>query len=216
MNQHQINVKEKVKRYTNYAIELLANGFTSNASKKKALDYLNYSYEDLQGAFIRDAILNKPRDENKEMYPQWEELYWRVPSDLHTWKGEWINKLAQALPEISEIFAQINDLYAMRQEIKAADVNKPQPKQVSEFEVKLHKSIADEMAKAKADYAYGIRIAELFGNLPVSINAHYVVNQYGTEFIRCFYYLDGIITKLSVIIALMQDIKNKKNAKKNA
>lgn len=49
-----------------------------------------------------------------------------------------------------------------------------------------------------------MEIYEVFGSLPVSMNWHYVTNQFGTSFIRVFYYMAGKLTPLSMICYIME------------
>lgn len=211
MTTFQAQSQEKVNNFIQRSIAAIEQGFKSNAAKKDALDNLNRAYDLLARGFVADAILNM-RNADKELDEYWNGWYWGIPRSLHNWKESWGREFLSAVPNLESIIIQINELYALRQEIKSVEVNRPAPKPVNEFEIKVQRSIKDELEKMKSDYAYGMKFHELFGNLPVSINAHWVVNQFGTEFIRCFYYLAGKITKLSVIIALMQDIESKKKA----
>jgi hypothetical protein len=44
----------------------------------------------------------------------------------------------------------------------------------------------------------------------VSVTPHHVTNQFGTSFIRCFYYLDGKMTPLNIIMAAAGQLEREK------
>jgi hypothetical protein len=52
-----------------------------------------------------------------------------------------------------------------------------------------------------AQYHEAVELGRLFGGLPVSVTPHLVTNEHNTTFTRCFYYLAGKFTPLSVIMA---------------
>jgi hypothetical protein len=69
------------------------------------------------------------------------------------------------------------------------------------------------MELRKSQYARGLELHEIFGNLRVSANVHMVRNQHGTTFIRAFYYMDGKLTPLNMILAVAQEIQRREDAK---
>jgi hypothetical protein len=213
MNNRQISTLEKYNKCVKSVLGAIASGFTSLSSKKSTMTSLNRCYEELENAFIRAEILDiADRNEYNQMTEEWKNLYWSVPGSLRQWEESFVNTILCKLPQLSDTVSKITDLKTMYDEVKVSDVNKPEPKPITALEQRIHKAMKDEMEKIKSDFAYGVKLAGIFGKLPVSINAHYVVNQFGTEFIRCFYYLGGKLVKLNTIIAIMQDLetKNKK------
>jgi hypothetical protein len=61
-----------------------------------------------------------------------------------------------------------------------------------------------------AQYNRAIDLGRLFNYLPVSVTPHYVTNQYNTSFIRCFYYLNGKMTPLNIIMAAAGQLEREK------
>ena len=61
--------------------------------------------------------------------------------------------------------------------------------------------LAPELKLRQEQYNNALRLHDIFGGLPVHANVHYVTNQHGTTFLRAFYYLNGTLTPLSIIIA---------------
>lgn len=188
-----------MKAYTLHQVMAdIESGFNTMAAKKETLANISRIYEK-ECWKIRHAIIDST---NKDAL---NDIYWSIPQLPHQWNNRISANIAKAMPEMIVTLDQINDIVSLRDEVKSMQVNaKPVE---TETETKLRKTIEQQIIKSKADYANGLELKEIFGELPVSVDMHYVVNQYGTEYIRCFYYLAGKIVKLSVIIALMQDTK---------
>ena len=205
----KIKTEEKVSKYVNAVIESLHKGFRSITSKKLAINYLNTAYEELRN-LINITILDQSHYENEKLLPLWDNLYWNIPSYLRHWNEKWSQDIINAMPELTDIVSRINDIHALSLEVKGAVFYTPQTNQVSEFKSRIRNTIKQEMEKMNSNYAYAMQLKSIFGKIPVYINAHIVRNQYGTEFVRCFYYLYGKIVKLSSIIAIMQSQENNK------
>ena len=191
--------------FLNKALEIWNNGFISKASKKKAIDYLRRAYNQNTN-LITDDLLSVPRELREDA--EWNRKYWGIP-DFHNWR----EKHSMLFSSYSEIVTEIENLVELRKAMKETEVA-PLQKVVSEEQAKRYKieqSIHDLMIKRKTKYLEGVKLADEFGGLEVSVTSHLVVNKYGTQFVRCFYYLFCKMTALNTIIAVAQ--KHKENAK---
>lgn len=187
-------------RYVTEATELFNDGFTSKAGQRRALDSLNRAY-DLQKEAIHDVLLQEARDERGE---GWNELYWGLP-DLHNWKPRHSDQYKTFALQV----AAIEQVVELRNAVKAAEIVPPAKSEAKVIEERVIKSIREIMETRKEQFLNGCRLVEVFGKLPISINAHYVTNAHGTTFIRCFYYMNGRLTPLNVIIAVLQTMEDK-------
>jgi hypothetical protein len=57
-----------------------------------------------------------------------------------------------------------------------------------------------------------IVLGTIFNGLPVQAHTHQVTNQYGTTFLRTFYYLFGDLTPLNIIIAAAEELARREKA----
>lgn len=188
-------------RYLTEATDLFNEGFSSKAAQRRALDSLNRAY-DLQKGAIHDILLAETdRGEG------WNDLYWGVP-DLHNWKPRHSEQFKTFAPQV----AAIEQLVELRNEVKAAEITPPAKSEAKVIEERVIKSVRDLLETRRAQFLEGCRLAEVFGKLPVSVNAHYVTNAHGTTFIRCFYYMAGRLTPLNTIICVLQTMKDKEEA----
>jgi hypothetical protein len=191
--------------YIDKAMSAFDEGFTSNAAKKRALDSINRAYEDLvQG--IRDLILVIPRDDRTE---EQNALYWGIPMYVHQWRPAHAELAVKLFPNAESTVHVIDHLINLRSTIKDAPLIPVERKANKEIESKIHETILQIMERRQAQYARGLRLQEIFGQLPVTASVHVVVNQYGTQFLRTFYYMNGTLTPLNVIIAVMQAKEDK-------
>lgn len=173
-------------------------GFNSLAAQKEAIRDVNAAYE-LLCREIQNMYLNIPNADRNEAQ---ENVYFGLPA-LHNWKDHHNNFVLDVFQQAAPIVAQIQDLVAFRNVIKNAEVIRVE-RVANPVAVAVAKSIRDIMAARKAQYARGLEIHDIFGKLPVYVNVHYVVNQYGTEFLRAFYYMHGVLTPLNVILAVLE------------
>lgn len=186
--------------YIDHAVASFEAGFTSQASQKEALSNLNMAYEILSGGIMK-AILNT-RVEG-EMSKTMGDLYDMIPFNLHQWKARHSSSVDLNLPAMRDSVNQIEALCDLREAIKSAEVVKAERKEDSRA-VAIQKSIREIMNLRKAQYERGLKVWDLFNGLPVTVNVHMVTNQHGTEFLRAFYFLNGAMTPLSVILAVME------------
>ena len=99
----------------------------------------------------------------------------------------------------------IRSLVDLRAAIKDAEIAPAPAKSEVEAEVAaIRKSIIEEMEARKAQFIEGLEVARLFGGLPVSVNAHLVHGHKGAIFVRHFFYLNGKLTPLNMILAIAE------------
>jgi len=183
--------------YIERATKAFEAGFTSKAAQKEALSDVSRAYEilkhEIQGMCLEIAHADRTEAQN--------ELYWGLP-DLHNWKAKHAELSTRVFPQSADQVSQIEDLVNLRAAIKGAEVVKVERKE-NERTAAITKSIREIMEQRNAQYARGLKIYDMFNGLPVSVNVHLVVNQHGTEFLRAFYFMGGVMTPLNVILAVM-------------
>ena len=177
--------------------------YSSKAEQKRELDQLSKSY-DMTTRYMQDQMLG-----DREYGGEVDKLYWEVPHYLHQWNEKKYKMFEAKFPSRVREVKALNE---MRDAIKATPICKPEPKADS-LEKKITKSIHEMLELRKKQYARGINLSEYFGGLKVTGNAHLVTNQYGTTFVRVFYYMHGEFTPLQVIIAVAQELKDKEEGK---
>lgn len=194
-----------VEFYVNRANEKFELGFTSMASQKDALQNLNHAYDILKDD-IRKFCLTFPRENRTE---QQDNVYYSIPHDLHQWKAKHTSLVLSVFPHAETLTAQIENLVELRNTIKSAEIVKVERK-ANDKVATITKTIHEMIALRKSQFETGMKLCEVFGNLPVSMNWHYVVNQHGTSFIRVFYYMDGKLTPLNMICYIIEQNDLKK------
>ena len=160
--------------------------FAAKAHQKEAMSILNAGFSMIRENNFRFSIDNLSRED-----------YWAIPFDLHQIR----DKHFRLFDEIHH--DDIKTLAALRADFKAIPVVKPQPKndRVSEKQAQVTETVVDMIKRRTAQYHEAVELGRLFGGLPVSVTPHLVTNEHNTTFTRCFYYLAGKFTPLSVIMA---------------
>lgn len=188
------------------AIAMFNEGFNSKAAKQRCLEALNNSYnytrdihfdEVCASAPGQDAAVEEFTDElNAARAAHFDRL--EVPFDLHQVRDRHADAFGTRWDRIQE-------LRNMREQARAAEVVPPAKGDapLKELEARVTESLEQLMARRKEQFIRGCELHDIFGGLPVSVNAHWVVNQFGTGFIRRFYYMDGKLTPLNMILAIM-------------
>jgi len=190
-----------VNTYIQMATEKFEAGFTSAAGQKRALEDVNHAF-DWCTSVIKQWCL-KVRQENypttgEDVHP----IYWDMPGYPHQWRVKHSETLREIYPEADTMVPLIEQIVELRRAIRDAEVVKLERK-ASDREESVVKSIREIMEMRKAQYARGLKLFDLFKGLPVTANVHQVVNQHGTQFLRAFYYMEGRMTPLSIILAVM-------------
>lgn len=194
-----------VEFYVNRANEKFEAGFTSMASQKDALQNLGHAYDILKDD-VRKSCLTFPREERTE---QQDNVYYSIPHNLHQWKAKHTSLVLSVFPHAETLTAQIENLVELRDTIKSAEIVKVERK-ANDKVATITKTIHEMIALRKSQFETGMKLCEVFGNLPVSMNWHYVVNQHGTSFIRVFYYMNGKLTPLNMICYIIEQNDLKK------
>lgn len=188
-----------VETYVERATQAFEAGFTSKAGQKSAIDDLNRAADLLRKAI--HGICFELRGEDREFTPRLESAYW-MNTDLHLWNEKRRAELLGYLPEAEAIANQFDDLAALRGAIKDAPVVKAERK-TDKREVAIMGAIRSMMVLRRSQYERGLKLHDIFDGLPVHGNVHYVTNQHGTTFLRTFYYLNGVLTPLGIILAVL-------------
>jgi hypothetical protein len=194
-----------VEFYVNRANEKFEAGFTSMASQKDALQNLGHAYDILKDD-VRKFCLTFPREDRTE---QQDNVYYSIPHNLHQWKAKHTSLVLSVFPHAETLTTQIENLVELRETIKSAEIVKVERK-ANDKVATITKTIHEMIALRKSQFETGMKLCEVFGNLPVSMNWHYVVNQHGTSFIRVFYYMNGKLTPLNMICYIIEQNDLKK------
>ena len=170
--------------------------FAAKSHQKEALSYLNSGYEML-------------RKKNAEYIYASGFSIWDVPFDLHQIRDKHFRLFDEAH------HADLTDLITFRVLLKELEVVKPAPKsdRITAKQAEVTETVVDLIERRMAQYHEAVELGRLFGGLPVSVTPHQVTNEYNTTFTRCFYYLAGKFTPLSVIMAAADKLaREKENA----
>jgi hypothetical protein len=183
--------------YLNRATEMFDAGFTTQSAKKRANEDLARAYE-CQAQFIRNTCLETPHAERTEAQ---DNVYWGIP-DLHNWKAKHAALVLGEFPQHNGTVAMIERLVEMRAAVKAAEILPVQRKEDPRVAL-ITSRVRDIIELRTEQFARGLRLVDVFKTLPVSMNCHWVRNQYGTEFMRVFYYMGDKLTPLNMILAIL-------------
>lgn len=168
--------------------------FAAKAHQKEALGYLNGGY---------DMI----RENNREFLRSLtEEKYWAIPLDLHQIR----DKHTHLFDEVHH--ANLSELVDLRVLLKLIPVVKPEPKsdRITAKQAEVTATVVDMIKRRTAQYHEAVELGRLFGGLNVSVTPHLVTNEFNTTFTRCFYFLEGKFTPLSVIMAAADTLAREK------
>jgi hypothetical protein len=209
--------------YKNTLIKILSSDgyFTSKQQQKDVLGYVSYMYDKYSANVWRDLNHDKfdqfcrDKKDNKEklsksckLVENWsgavknkskqEMVYtYDIPMSLHHIKIEDKEYLDMKGYNSKEIF----NLLELRNQIKDYPILPPQQNKEQEFHDRVLNNIKQKLDNTESKIAQGLDLVEMFGYMDVSCDAHYVTNQYGTTFIRHFFYLNGCLTALKTIQA---------------
>jgi hypothetical protein len=206
----------RAEKFTAEALEAFEAGFASKAAQKRALDSLNRAFDMLKEAHGMEYRAAAPLNEKigaltaaeyAERTAYFESV--ELPFDLHQMREHHLDRLS------AERAACARGLIDLRAGIKGAEIAHIEPanKPLKELKARVEKSVAALMDQRKAQFINAVELGEIFGNLPVSLNAHYVHGHKGAVFIRTFYYVNGKLTPLNLILAALEEIQRRKDAK---
>lgn len=193
---------KKYEEYLNKAHDSFEKGFTSKAAKNKANSFLLLAYEQVINSLREKILLD--RSESDSRFDELTEIYYQVPQ-FHHWK----EKHNELFSDYKSHTSYISDLVELRKAIKESEIIKIERESNHQEEI-VRKTITEEIAKRKEQFVEGLRLAHLFNGLNVCVNAHYVTNQHGTQFVRHFFYLNGKLTPLTMLIAIAQTYQKEK------
>jgi hypothetical protein len=188
------NSKCKVPQdYINLAMEQLQDDqtFSAKAHQKEAMTCLNRAYEMVRGQNNLNSTC---------------ELCWDQPFDLHQIRDRHFAMFKE------EHHVALRELVSLRAIFKFIEVVKPAPKNdaVERKAAEVTNEVKNLFETRMAQYNRAIDLGRLFNYLPVSVTPHHVTNQFGTSFIRCFYYLNGKMTPLNIIMAAAGQLEREK------
>jgi len=108
--------------------------------------------------------------------------------------------------------ANLNELVTLRVLLKLIPVVKPEPKsdRITAKQAEVTATVVDMIKRRTAQYHEAVELGRLFGGLRVSVTPHLVTNEFNTTFTRCFYFLEGKFTPLSVIMAAADTLAREK------
>ena len=169
--------------------------FAAKAHQKEALGYLNGGYDMIRKNNFRFSIDSLSSED-----------YYSIPNDLHQVR----EKHNRLFDEVHH--ANLNELVTLRVLLKLIPVVKPEPKsdRITAKQAEVTATVVDMIKRRTAQYYEAVELGRLFGGLNVSVTPHLVTNEFNTTFTRCFYYLNGKFTPLSVIMAAADTLAREK------
>ena len=169
--------------------------FAAKAHQKEAMSILNAGFSMIRENNFRFSIDNLSRED-----------CWAIPFDLHQIRDKHFRLFDEAH------HADLTDLITFRVLLKELEVVKPAPKsdRITAKQAEVTETVVDLIERRMAQYHEAVELGRLFGGLPVSVTPHQVTNEYNTTFTRCFYYLAGKFTPLSVIMAAADKLAREK------
>ena len=186
-----------VQDYVSSAINMTQEDqtFAAKSHQKEALGELNSGYQMLRENNFQFSIDSLSRED-----------YFAIPFDLHQIRDKHFRLFDEAH------HADLTDLITFRVLLKELEVVKPAPKsdRITAKQAEVTKTVVDLIERRMAQYHEAVELGRLFGGLPVSVTPHQVTNEYNTTFTRCFYYLNGKFTPLSVIMAAADKLAREK------
>jgi len=198
---------DRAQVYTDKALALLDAGFNAKARQKEANNKLNRAYDALCEVIREDvrATYAPGRDHSEEQWSAYVDKLneYDLPFDLHNLRDRHIAKARELNDDIAN---RMVFLVETRAAVKAEPIQRVEPKAPSAYQVRAEKALAELIEKRKAQYLEAVELGRVFEGLPVSANTHWVINQYGTGFLRTYYYLNGKLTPLGVIIAAAETL----------
>ena len=181
--------------YIDRALTAFNAGFSSKSGQKDAVGDLNRACDIYYNELHSEMLQVEYEDRSDE----WHQLYHNVPFYIHLWN----EKRRKQFAAYSDYVAKMDDLFALLAPIKEAVIVPPVKDETKAKVEAIRMSLVDLIAKRNGQFVEGVSLVEHFGQLPVSVSAHYVTNAHGTHFIRHFFYMNGTLTPLNVIIAVL-------------
>lgn len=197
------------------ALDAALDEYPSKAAQKRVLDDLNRAYEmarDAYGDLYRVELF--ANDEEFGGRDAWNAAAFldarEVPFDLHNVRDRHVARIAEYSADLAQI---VDAARTARADVKESPVAAKMVKtnvEIEERKIAISRTIEEEMQRLGRMYHNALDLGRMFGGLPVSANVHLVTNQYGTTFVRAFYYLNGKRTPLNVIMAAAQTLADER------
>lgn len=207
--------------FLNAATEAFNNGFSSKAGAKAACDDLNRVWDSIERE-LKDACLaaRTPDDGTNsgfKMSPEVNAVYWDFADYPHLFKAKHIELVRAAFGDRFDALMDFAaEVVALRAAIKAAPIVPPVKDEAKVIADRIVESIRERMDRLQVRYLEAIDLTTVFENgfvmKGLSANSHYVTNEHGTTFLRTFFYLNGKLTPLNLIIAAAQEAKRRSEA----
>lgn len=167
------------------AEEALADGFSTKAQQKDALNFLSNAYFRLREVASQAAL-----DANDD------DAYWALPFELHQVRE------AKHAGFFGANWDRVATLVSLREIIKSEEINRVEvDNSQRELRQRVERTIAEEMDRIGKQYAAALDLGRVLKGLPVTANSHFVTNRFGTTFVRTIWFLNGKLTRFNVIAA---------------
>jgi hypothetical protein len=183
------------------ATAALEAGFATKAAQKDALADVATAYFRVREIASEAALAAKD-----------DATYWGLPFDIHQVRE------AKHAAFFGEEWSRVAFLVDLRNAIKSSEIVRVESpnKAETELRARVERTISEEMARIGKQYADAIDLGRILKGLPVSANSHYVTNEFGTTFIRTFWYLNGELTRFNVIAAAYEALVHEGTIVENA
>lgn len=196
------------------AIESFEAGFKSESARKRAQTHVSQAYELIRSDAHNQTIdagrvaFPEAMNGNDEQFREYIEFMTAhdIPSELHQ-----IRDRHHAFFD-AEQQAILPRLIELRSAIKTAPTIKVEADPMDAKVIEIRTTLAEEMEARQARFLTAYDMTKHFG-MSVSVSAHWVTHQKGTEFIRHFFYLNGNLTALNTIIAIADTLKRESEGK---
>ena len=182
-------------------------GFVSKAAQKRVLEDLNRAFGYAREARFEEICAAAPAGNNEGRQEFFDSN--DLPFDLHQVRAKHEAAAGTYWAQFC-MLADYREVVRNTPVIVATKTVDP----VKALEKKVQESVADLIKRRMGQYNEALRLNDIFGTLPVTVSPHYVHGHKGTNFVRCFYFLNGKLTPLNVILAAMEKIADDKKAAK--
>jgi len=200
--------------FLNAATEAFNNGFTSKAGAKAACDDLNRVWDSIERE-LKDACLDLGRGD--AMPAEANVVYWDFADYPHLFKAKHRDMVRAAFGDRFDALMDFAaEVVALREAIKAAPIVAPVKDETKVEAARIVESIRERMDRLQVRYLEAIDLTTVFEKgfvmKGLSANSHYVTNEHGTTFLRTFFYLNGKLTPLNLILAAAQEARRQAEA----
>lgn len=185
------------------------SGFKSHASRQRALKGLNSAYSILRGKIHKELLSVIHAGEPVSAALASTVYYDYTPMDLHLFKGKHADKIISVVPQVEYLTVLALDLVKKRESVKNMPIIKKELAK-SGYKTDLYGKIQKRLELLSVSSDPDLDCSEYFEDLKVSANVHLCRNYNDTVYVRVFFYLNGELTPLNTILALIQKKKEQK------